>query len=173
MCFLLCCFLAFPVFWARLDVGLRNGPHSTFDSPMRDIAIASAQFVHQHDNVRRPGESHRGAGRKKKTKKHLANRKPKTANKPKQKTKKPQGNQRNDNVIILVVWCTGNLCALYRAGHPFKPTRRQTRKHHRMSRQVPKQKSHNAETRDPLSRILEIGLRGCAGMTGTNAHRPR
>ena len=34
---------------------------------MRDIVIASAQFVHQHDNVRRPGESHRGAGRKKKT----------------------------------------------------------------------------------------------------------
>ena len=62
--FVPCCFLAFP-FWARLDFGLRNGPHSTFDSPMRDIAIASAQFVHQHDNVRRPGESHRGAGRKK------------------------------------------------------------------------------------------------------------
>ena len=47
------------------DFGLRDGPHSTFDSPMRDIAIASAQFVHQHDNVRRPGKSHRGAGQKK------------------------------------------------------------------------------------------------------------
>ena len=33
---------------------------------MRDIAIACVQFVHQHDNVRRPGESHRGAGRRKK-----------------------------------------------------------------------------------------------------------
>ena len=42
-----------------------NCSFSTFDSPKRDIAIASVQFVHQHDNVRRPGESHRGAGRKK------------------------------------------------------------------------------------------------------------
>ena len=36
-------------FWAWPDFGLRNGPYSTFDSPMRDIAIASVQFVHQHD----------------------------------------------------------------------------------------------------------------------------
>ena len=59
-------FLVLPVVWAWLDLGPRNGPHSTFDSPKRDIAIASTKFVHQHDNVRRPGESHRGAGRKKK-----------------------------------------------------------------------------------------------------------
>ena len=63
---------------------------------MRDIAIASLQFVHQHDNVRRPGESHRGAGRKKKwgaTK----NEKPKQQPTTKKKSdKKPQTTPRDD-----------------------------------------------------------------------------
>ena len=39
--FCFCCFFVFSVFWAWLDFGLRNSPHSTFDYPRRDIAIAS------------------------------------------------------------------------------------------------------------------------------------
>ena len=66
-CLLLFALFSLVFFWAWSDSGLRYCPFSTFDSSKRDIAIASVQFVHQHDNVRRPGESHRGAGRKKNT----------------------------------------------------------------------------------------------------------
>ena len=38
----------------------------TFEPPKRDIVNAFANSFNQHNKVRRPGESHRGAGRKKK-----------------------------------------------------------------------------------------------------------
>ena len=45
---------------------LRSDLCSTFEPPKRDIVNAFANSFNQHNKVRRPGESHRGAGRKKK-----------------------------------------------------------------------------------------------------------
>ena len=44
---------------------LRSDLCSTFEPPKRDIVNAFANSFNQHNKVRRPGESHRGAGRKK------------------------------------------------------------------------------------------------------------
>ena len=46
-------------------------------------------------------------------------------------------------------------------------------KHHRMGRQVPSKKVAMPKPGTPPARILEIAMRGRAGMTSTNAHRPR
>ena len=58
-CVLVCCFV--------LELALlRSDLCSTFEPPKRDIVNAFANSFNQHNKVRRPGESHRGAGRKKK-----------------------------------------------------------------------------------------------------------
>ena len=51
---------------------LRSDLCSTFEPPKRDIVNAFANSFNQHNKVRRPGESHRGAGRKKKSKKQYS-----------------------------------------------------------------------------------------------------
>ena len=66
--FLLGCFACFCVlvgcFVLELAL-LRSDLCSTFEPPKRDIVNAFANSFNQHNKVRRPGESHRGAGRKK------------------------------------------------------------------------------------------------------------
>ena len=67
--FLFGCFACFCVlvgcFVLELAL-LRSDLCSTFEPPKRDIVNAFANSFYQHNKVRRPGESHRGAGRKKK-----------------------------------------------------------------------------------------------------------
>ena len=67
--FLFGCFACFCVlvgcFVLELAL-LRSDLCSTFEPPKRDIVNAFANSFNQHNKVRRPGESHRGAGRKKK-----------------------------------------------------------------------------------------------------------
>ena len=66
--FLFGCFACFCVlvgcFVLELAL-LRSDLCSTFEPPKRDIVNAFANSFNQHNKVRRPGKSHRGAGRKK------------------------------------------------------------------------------------------------------------
>ena len=96
------------------------------------------------------------------------------------KRNKPQGNHKNKNrwnESIMNYWWKalwpGSLCASYRAGHPLKQQKDKTKNITGWADRCQAKKVAMPKPGIPPARIPEIAMRGRAGMTSTNAHRPR
>ena len=100
---------------------------------------------------------------------------PKQPNKPQQRTKTTRRDQWNRSIITRCSekWCDKATCVPSTEQAIRCKQQEKNHKQHRMGQLVPKQKIAMPKPRIPPARIPEIAMRGRAGMTSTNAHRPR
>ena len=91
------------------------------------------------------------------------------------KNQTPRRNQWNRCIITRCSekWCDKVTCVPSTEQAIRWKQQEENQKQHRMGRLVPSKKVAMPKPRIPPARIPEIAMRGRAGMTSTNAHRPR